>query len=171
MDAFRQKFIEDRVELEPRHTRDFQHIIALVKAHALNNLWTRRTEETKQGIKVFAEQTDIDAISKLYGEIAASNKAGLPPYVYEFLQFLQPIPEGGYSRAELKAKYRAKFKVRCGDKRLKSITDLLIETGAVDEKQDPQDRRFSMICRPQQVDADERAKLPARSNAQQGESR
>ena len=78
------RFLREHEHLKSRHQRDFQRVIALIKAHTLLNCFKREKKEGKPDT-ILASQADIDAGFKLYKEIEESNELGLSPYLYKDL--------------------------------------------------------------------------------------
>lgn len=137
-------FMENR-SLSPRHQRDFPRVLALVKAHALLNLFQReRTDDQKS---IYANQEDVEAAKTLMNGIIDANELGLPPYVFKFyFEGLESyLTEEGISRKELSSLYRAFYRERLGENARKNMIELLEEAGLVFEDIDPDDKRRMRI--------------------------
>jgi len=137
------RFLKEHNHLEPRHQRDFPRLIALIKGHALLNMYNRERMPTK----IWANRHDCDEGYKLYNEVSEANEQGLPPHYYKFLvDSLKPqLTEDGLTRKEVSYLYREYFRTRIGDKRLKKMIETLAEAGLVYEDKDPNDKRFIKI--------------------------
>src|SRR5207245_796412 len=73
----------------PRHTRDLDRLLSLVKAAALLSWRTR--ESTGDG-RVKAVQVDVDEAFSIYKEIAEANELGLAPQIFEiYKQVIEPL--------------------------------------------------------------------------------
>jgi hypothetical protein len=139
-----QRFIETRPHLQPRHTRDIGRLFALIKAHALLNLWNRN-EIIENGRKIItANQEDIDAGFKLYNEIAKPNEYGVAPetlQIYETI-FL-PHADTGMIKTQIFHEYRKTYGRPLSSKRLeKNIIPALKASGLINDIPDPEDKRF-----------------------------
>jgi hypothetical protein len=128
-------------KLAARHQRDFPRVIALVKAHALLNLFQR--ERTSDQSNIYANSEDVLAAKKLMNGIIDANELGLPPYVYQFyLEKVEPVlTDEGISRKEFSNLYNQYYRERLGVKSRKKMIELLEEAGLVYEDSDPQDKR------------------------------
>lgn len=72
-------FLERAKSLKPRHQRDIDKVMSLIKVIALLNLWHR----TREGFIVTANEFDVQEAFKLWDEILESQELGIPPYVYD----------------------------------------------------------------------------------------
>lgn len=123
--------------LIPRHQRDITRLLALIKAHALLNLWNRQRVEDA----IIIEQEDVLEGFRLYREISAANELGLPPEVYNiFVELKERIPESGATKKELRALYYQTFYRTIGQKRLDETLSLLESVGLLAEERDPANR-------------------------------
>lgn len=146
-------FIADRLfeihkSLIPRHQRDITRLLALIKAHALLNLWHR--QQINRSIVV----NEDDALEgfNLYLKVSKANELGLPPEVYSiFNKIKDKIPEKGLTRKEIQALYYQIFNRTIGKKRLDEILGLLQSTGLLTEEPDPNDKRQKRWYLPQGV--------------------
>ena len=68
--------------LKPRHPRDVDRLLSLVKSLALLNLWFRK----KDGSTIMASDEDIEDAFKIWDAISESQELGLPPYIFHFYQ-------------------------------------------------------------------------------------
>jgi hypothetical protein len=74
-------------KLKPRHMRDIAHLIKLIKAVALLNVWHRSNDE---GI-ITANIDDVDNAFKLWGTVIESQDMNVPPVVMAFYkQYVLP---------------------------------------------------------------------------------
>jgi len=133
--------------LAPRQQRDFPRLLAIIKGHALLNLFNRKRE----GNRIWVNETDIKAGKTLYAEIAESNELGLPPVIYGVWQ---DIIKSAFDMGEgiridaVAANYYKNYRERIGGKRLESMIDILIEVGLVVRISDPDDRRRVLLWSP-----------------------
>ncbi len=133
--------------LAPRLQRDFPRLIALIKGHALLNLFTRERE----GNRIWVNKTDVKAGKELYAEIAESNELGLPPVIYGvWMEIIKvSFDKGeGIRTAAVAANYYRLYRERIGGKRLDSMIDILIEVGLVVRITDPDDKRRVLLWDP-----------------------
>lgn len=79
-DAIEERFSKLFGKPKARHMRDMGHLIRLIKAIALLNIWHR---EQQDGL-YFANQEDIDQGFKLWGTIIESQDLNVPPAVLNF---------------------------------------------------------------------------------------
>jgi hypothetical protein len=130
----------DGRDLSPRDQRDFPRLIALVKSHALFQMFQR--DRTPDG-SIIANEEDVDVAKRLLNNVMDANRLGLPPYVYKFyVESLEPsITEYGITRERFNQLYFVQFKERLGEKARKRLIDLLSEAGLIEEKPDPEDKR------------------------------
>lgn len=148
-EAIYTEFISTHQPLKPRHQRDFPRLIALIKAHALFNQWTR--EKTVDGTTVYAEATDIREGPKLCEKLLESNEKGLPPHVFRFWEeslqnVLDDKPEGLHKN-DVSQLYFQFYHTRIGSKALTNMINLLLDTGFILEDTDPNDkRRKKLYC-------------------------
>lgn len=62
---------------KPRHMRDADHLMSLIKSAALLNVWHRRRPD---GL-IIASQSDIDQVFELWGRLIESQDMNVPPAV------------------------------------------------------------------------------------------
>jgi hypothetical protein len=116
----------------------------LIKGHAILNCFNRKRE----GDTIEANQSDIDAGFKLYKTIAASNEAGLSPYVYKvFTDIIKPhLDENiGLKKKEIHRMYYEKFHKMLSRPMLSDILSQLEAAGLVELRQDPEDSRSKLV--------------------------
>jgi len=138
------EFLEQHQHLTPRHQRDFKRLVALIKAHALLNCYTRR--DPKDDHKIIVNQWDIIAGFKLYAEIIESNELGLSPEIFEiWKQVIKPKLEESRSFGllvdEMQKAYRTQYHRFLPDTRLKEIRKSLKNAGLTYELKDSDDKR------------------------------
>jgi hypothetical protein len=145
-----ERFILYRQNLIPRHQRDFPRLLALIKAHALLNCFTRKKEDTS----IIANQDDINAGFTLYENIVKSNELGLSPEVWEiFKKVIRPNMEikGSSDTPHIKRKdiqehYFSFYHRPLSYKRLNDeLIPALTGAGIIYEDVDPEDRRYKLI--------------------------
>jgi hypothetical protein len=76
-EAIEKRFKEMFAKLKPRHMRDMGHLMKLIKAIALLNVWFRRREDGT----IVAEQIDVDEAFRLWGTVIESQDMNVPPIV------------------------------------------------------------------------------------------
>lgn len=79
-DAVEKRFREMFPVVKPRHMRDINHLIQLIKAIALLNVWHR----TKADGTILATRSDIDQAFDIWKVFSDSQELNLPPMVMEF---------------------------------------------------------------------------------------
>lgn len=77
--AVEQRFKGMLGSVKPRHMRDMGHLMKLIKATALFNVWHRR-----QGDDIVASQSDIDQAFDLWGYFMESLQLGISPALMNF---------------------------------------------------------------------------------------
>lgn len=78
--AAEKRFLDMLHVPKPRSSRDFDHLLQLVKVIALLNVWHRRQPDGT----IRANQSDIDQAFALWGEFFESQNLGITSYVYDF---------------------------------------------------------------------------------------
>lgn len=73
------RFYEKLTSVKPRHMRDMGHLMKLIKAIALLNIWTRRKNGEFQ-----ASKSDIDQAFDLWGYFIESQDLNIPPVLMSF---------------------------------------------------------------------------------------
>jgi hypothetical protein len=135
------RFFEKHSDLIPRHQRDITRLMALIKAHALLNLWNRERIEDR----IIVTEEDVLEGQLLYEEVSTANELGLPPEVFNIYTELIAKNDSGQTKQQLQARY---FQVRhrtIGKKRLDEVLGLLASVGLVTEDPDPADKRRILI--------------------------
>jgi len=79
-DVIEKRFSSMFNKLKPRHMRDIGHLMKLIKAIALLNVWFRRQEDGS----LVASQEDIDQAFELWGKVIESQEMNVPPIVMGF---------------------------------------------------------------------------------------
>lgn len=79
-EAIEQRFLELAGTLKPRHQRDIDHLLQLIRCVTLLNVWFRRQPDES----IVASQTDIDQAFDLFDEFFESQDLNLPPAVHSF---------------------------------------------------------------------------------------
>ncbi len=80
-ESIEQRFLEIAGTLRPRHQRDIDHLLQLIRSVALLNVWFRFNRSNGN---IVANQSDIDQAFDLFGEFFESQDLNLPPVVYSF---------------------------------------------------------------------------------------
>jgi len=136
------EFLSMHNALIPRHQRDIGRLLALIKAHALLNLWHRERVENA----IVINEEDVLQGFNLYHEVSAANELGIPPEVFNIYIELEPqILDQGLTRKEFQALYYQKFHRTIGTKRLDELLSLLQAAGLVTEEVDQNDRRRKLL--------------------------
>jgi len=73
----REQFFKNCNKLKPRNQRDIGHVMSLIKAFALLNVWFRENN----GTTIIADDSDIADGFELWEHIAESQDLSLPPYI------------------------------------------------------------------------------------------
>jgi hypothetical protein len=144
------KFKEDHPYLLPRHQRDFPRIIALVKAHALLNVFNREKVGDNDDA-ILATQTDIDAGLDLYSNIESSNELGLSPYTYQIYEkAVKPIlePNVPLTRKDIRQQFFKAFRRTLPEKQESNILSQLEAAGLIVQDVDPNDKRKTVVFYP-----------------------
>jgi hypothetical protein len=140
-----ERFLEKHKVLIPRHQRDLRRLIALIKAHALLNCFSRETQEAHNPAPhkiIAATQEDIDAGFQLYEEIRIPNEMGVTPEVLEIYQNLIEPKTEGLSFKDILETYGKHYSRLLSFYRLqKEIIPSLLGAGLITEEQDPHDKR------------------------------
>jgi hypothetical protein len=81
------RFFERLGALKPRHSRDVDHLLQLIKAIALLNVWYRRQPDGR----IIANESDIDQAFDLFDGFFESQDLNLPPAVLAFYKkYIKP---------------------------------------------------------------------------------
>lgn len=146
-EAIEKRFRNAFPRLKPRHSRDVRHLMELIKAIALLNVWFRKQPDGT----IMASQSDIDQAFRLWGAIATSQNLNVPPAVLHFYKkYILPawndkyrhekadMDRGsiGLSRQDLSSYYLRIENALMDDERLrKQILPLLENSGFLIQKQ------------------------------------
>jgi hypothetical protein len=79
-EAIEKRFFEKLGKIRPRHMRDMGHLMRLIKAVALLNIWYRK-QSTGQYV---AQQRDIDQAFDLWSRFTESQELGISPALMLF---------------------------------------------------------------------------------------
>lgn len=79
-ETIEQRFVETFPKLKARNMRDIGHLLQLIKAITLLNVWHRRQEDGT----IIADQSDINQAFALWNEVIESQDWGVPPAVMNF---------------------------------------------------------------------------------------
>jgi len=134
-------------DLAPRDQRDFPHLVAMAKGHALFNLPQR---DYIPGKTLTAKTEDIEAAKLICAKIIESNRLGLPPYAYEWWAeslsgLLESVGDEGLTKTQFSQSYYNRFKTRLSDKSRKRLITLLEEAGFLEERTDLTDKRTTKL--------------------------
>lgn len=89
-EAIEERFHKAFPYLKPRHTRDIRHLMELIKAIALLNVWFRKRPD---GV-IVASQSDIDHAFSLWQKVATSQNLNVPPAIlYFYKKYILPAWE------------------------------------------------------------------------------
>ncbi len=139
----------------PRHTRDLDRFLSLVKAAALLN-W--RSRKASNNNRVEASLEDVDEALGIYREIAEANELGLAPQVFEiYREVIQPLGTAklsdtevvtvGVSRRAIQKEYFRLYHRSLVDTRLRrEILPSLDASGLISEEPDANDKRQMLVC-------------------------
>jgi hypothetical protein len=86
----RERFMEKHKRLAPRHQRDISRLLALIKSHALLNLFQRKNV----GNCIEVTQEDVTAGFELYEKVSEANELGLSPELYDIFEKLKQHIKG-----------------------------------------------------------------------------
>lgn len=76
-DEILKRFDDSFKKVKPRHQRDASHLLDLIRAAALLNVWYRRQPD---GL-IVAKQSDIEQVFKLWGRLIEAQDMNVPPAV------------------------------------------------------------------------------------------
>ncbi len=143
---------------KPRHMRDMNHLMSLIKATALLNIWQRRRSDGM----IVASQSDIDQVFELWGRLIEAQDMNVPPAVmYIYKKYILPAyleklvdPDftevmekrlAGLSRQELNAFYfRAEGSPLNDEQLRKQILPQLEASGIITQKKPQEDDKRSL---------------------------
>lgn len=159
-DLIEKRFIQFFPQLKSRHSRDVAHLIQLIKAITLLNVWFR---EQADGT-IVASQSDIDQAFEIWESLAESQDLNVPPALMEFYKkYILPVyaqkladPDSwmtlrkdqiGVTRREVAAYYYQMERSMLNDERLrKEILPQLQNAGIIDQqKPEVGDKRSLLI--------------------------
>lgn len=139
------RFYETFTKLKPRHMRDSGHLMKLIKAVALLNVWHRRQADGT----IVANGYDIDQAFQLWSTVIESQDLNVPPAVMNFYKnFILPaylekqdnqeygddVRDGlvGLSSHELSAYYMRRERTTLNDEQLrKQMIPQLVNSGMI----------------------------------------
>jgi Toprim-like len=137
---------------KPRHMRDMNHLMSLIKVTALLNVWYRRQPD---GL-IVAKQTDIDQVFDLWGRLIEAQDMNVPPAVmYVYKKYILPAYLDkllnidftaamekrliGLSRQELSAYYFRKEGSPLNDEQLRKQILPQLEASGIITQEKPQE--------------------------------
>jgi 5S rRNA maturation endonuclease (ribonuclease M5) len=137
---------------KPRHMRDMNHLMCLIKTTALLNIWYRRSSDGM----IMANQSDIDQVFELWGRLIEAQDMNVPPavmYIYKkyvllaYLEKLQNLDYTvamekrliGLSRQELSAYYFRKEGSPLNDEQLRKQVLPQLEASGIITQGKPQE--------------------------------
>ncbi len=140
-------FLSDKAILKPRHQRDINRFLALIKMSALLNVWYRE----RQGDIIVATKEDIDNAYEIWKDLSKTQEYNIPPYVYNFFEeVIRPLyleknestdEYIGLSKQEI-LKHARKLGKNIGDWKFRTqIMPALDTAGLVIEEEDHNDKR------------------------------
>ncbi len=134
-EAIARQWFDSHSTTIPRHVRDLDRFLSLVKAHALLN-FQLRPQETDN--RIVAIEQDVLEVTAIYSKIAEANELGLAPQVYEiFTEAIAKFP-GGTTKKQILAEYYAVFHRPLSTKRLeKEVLPSLEASGLLHEEKVP----------------------------------
>jgi hypothetical protein len=153
-DVIRRKWKQRHPNPIPRHIRDLDRFLSLVKAGALQNWRTR--ESAGQG-RIYATEEDVEDALHVYLEIAEANELGLAPQVFEiFREVIQPIGTAkiseqeaitvGVSRQQILKEYYHLYHRPLSEIRLRQeILPPLDASGLISEERDPDNKSRNLV--------------------------
>lgn len=152
-DQIEKKFLSARPKLQPRHQRDIERFISLIKIFALLNFWHRE----KYNNTIFANNDDINYAFELWNKISFYQELGIPPYIHDLLEeiiipcYLEknkkfPETDFGISRQEIMLKHYQIYKRSISEYKLRAeILPMLANSGLITQKSDPIDKRKLLV--------------------------
>ncbi|MFW5884822.1 MAG: toprim domain-containing protein [Patescibacteria group bacterium] len=151
-EAIEKAFLKNKKSYKPRHQRDINRLISIVKSIALLNLWFREKDEN--GFLITAQE-DIESALKLWEKVEESQELNLPPYIYEIYKsvilpaYQEATKEGlrvGLTRREMMDKHFKVYSRFIPDWQLRQqIIPMLESSGLISQEPDPQDKRKFLI--------------------------
>ncbi|MEM2370759.1 MAG: hypothetical protein QXH51_07645 [Candidatus Bathyarchaeia archaeon] len=142
-----EEFFSTRKILKPRHMRDIDRIISLIKGMALLNLWHRK----RDGDIIEADEEDIEEAFKLYEAVSKAQELSIPPYVQAIYEEII-LPESmksereGITVKELMKLYLKRYGRPISERTIRrEIIPALLTSGLIVEEPDPEDKRKILI--------------------------
>ncbi len=80
--GIRDRFLDSKGTLKPRHQRDVKRLMSLIKSFALLNLWWRE----RDGSTITANDEDVSAAFALWDCLSESQELNLPPYMLDIFK-------------------------------------------------------------------------------------
>lgn len=147
IDRIKEKFFSVHKILQPRHQRDIQRLLSLIKNLALLNLWHRQTEAIDV---ILTSDEDIEEGFKLWEEISLSQELNLPPCVFKiFEEVISPLyqeKQEGLTRKEIMQGYLKIYNRPIAEWQLRrEVLPMLEMAGLIIQEQDPNDRRSKLV--------------------------
>lgn len=140
-----ERFLEKHKILVPRHQRDLRRLIALIKAHALLNCFSRQMNNVSNPEPhktITATEEDIEAGFQLYDKIRVPNEMGVTPEVLEIYENIIQSGTEGLSLKDILERYAKHYNRLLSFWRLdKEIIPTLQGAGLICEDRDPNDKR------------------------------
>ncbi len=161
-DVIEQRFIKFFPQLKSRHSRDVAHLIQLIKAITLLNVWFRQQPNGT----VVASQSDIDQAFEIWESLAESQDLNIPPALMEFYKkYILPVyaqkladpdlwltlrkDQIGVTRREVAAYYYRVERSMLNDERLrKEILPQLQNAGIIDQQKPEEGDKRSLLILP-----------------------
>ena len=156
---------------QPRHTRDINKLLNLIKAIALLNPWHRQKDDGSYE----ANESDIKSGVELWRSVSEAQRFGVNPFVLDFYKtyIVEPfsrLPSDkracGISRIEISNCYLEHngFNIN-GNYLIRQILPSLIKAGLLTEAKNPLDKRqYSYIP---QITSEEMSKFIANTRREQ----
>ena len=127
----------------PRHIRDLDRLLSLIKSRALLNFALREQESSHRIIATFE---DVEEVTAIYDEVARANEMGLAPQALSIFEKIFCNFPSGIDRHGILSEYFKEFHRSLSPKRLeKEILPALESSGLVSEEADPSDKRRSIF--------------------------
>lgn len=170
-DMVRTAFQETVGTWQPRHTRDINKLLNLIKAIALLNPWHRQKDDGSYE----ANESDIKSGVELWRSVSEAQRFGINPFVLDFYKtyIVEPfsrLPSDkracGISRIEISNCYLEHngFNIN-GNYLIRQILPSLIKAGLLTEAKNPLDKRqYSYIP---QITSEEMSKFIANTRREQ----
>mgnify|MGYP001042692884 CR=1 FL=1 len=109
-----ESFIRER-KLNPRHMRDFQRLLRLIKYWALLNFHNRKRE----GDMIYSNQIDVEVAYILYSKICEANEMGISPEIYEiYHRVIEKNVNDGFNKRDIFTFYLKEYQRPLSTKRL-----------------------------------------------------